>query len=190
MGDKLCTELDLNLSRRWATRHFARIGSLSEFYCEDYNFTAKRSNVYMCEETKILYRVTTDFCWKWHHYSLTVNLHSELFKCKLLVPLTYSRCDHASKCWVIHSNFVIYIIIGTAHLREINVYNWEYSALHCSPYIDDSVLEVDVEEHYTYLVLPWFDRFDRMNFWKFLTNLSLDSMHVYPQFISSILLYL
>jgi hypothetical protein len=151
-----CTMNAHSSYKRCVTRHFARIGIFCEFRESEIYSTTNKSNIYKSEDFELC-RFAFQYDdnlenWQDSGFSIWQTFTSE----KL-----HDNQSSVRYCWQMHSEFVPCIYKNGCVWLNYGPHLIPFIPMH---YLDDILLGCG----FNFLVLSWFDRFDRMLFWKYL----------------------
>jgi hypothetical protein len=192
MTTRKCTKINSKIHWRSAQRYFMRTGILSRIFTQSRFLTAITSNIYKCEDTGKIRRLTSQF----RRDALFMRYNEDAVS-RYFVQF-YRRndrdsCEQIKTCWEITSQYDIsYSTMTKFALLKLSIQSSlrnEYSTIHSSAMLAD---ESDDETFY-FLILSWFDRIDRMVFSRHLSSSkfcqSLESLR-YDQLIIFVNKYL
>jgi hypothetical protein len=156
-------------------RYFGRTGAFDTFIHLSTVFSRIKSNVYRNETTNELHRMT--FRWHYNGYGgrMRVNCDDRMMHCYLRFASDQCRLNSSTvlKAWKVFSSDIVICYISprppyNASKRQYYLQYFKYmldeNSYNENPFIDVRHLRFKFEHDCS--VLFWFDRADRMIFWK------------------------
>jgi hypothetical protein len=174
MSARLCGNVDWQLDTYLTQRYFAKIGVFRcNFTANDTNYDAihERKNLFKYSEAGEVHRIKVQ-CIPYSHYDegcIRVKIEESFSDAHETLPETQQPVQKVLDLWQACCDFIIYAEIKPHPNCWMKSSKDEISIR--SDFIDDcTLLLVPMSNKRRVLVLPHFDRMDRMIFWKSITE--------------------